>query len=153
VVLTDGVDEQLIGDGVGSKRSFATVLDRVAEEDVTIYPIYLDSELSEVFKRLQDVNLPARARERIRERSLRPRETAQNQLEKLAEETAGSVFKAEDEKDLDGVYQRVAAELRLLYSLAYSPENSSKDGKFRKINLEVKREGVVARTRRGYVAR
>jgi VWFA-related protein len=153
VVLTDGVDEQLIGDGVGSKRSFATVLDRVAEEDVTIYPIYLDSELSEVFKRLQDVNLPARARERIRERSLRPRETAQNQLEKLAEETAGSVFKAEDEKDLDGVYQRVAAELRLLYSLAYSPENASKDGKFRKINLEVKREGVVARTRRGYVAR
>jgi len=153
VVLTDGVDEQLIGDGVGSKRSFDTVLDRVAEEDVTIYPIYLDSELSEVFKRLQDVNLPARARERIRERSLRPRETAQNQLEKLAEETAGSVFKAEDEKDLDGVYQRVAAELRLLYSLAYSPENASKDGKFRKINLEVKREGVVARTRRGYVAR
>ena len=75
------------------------------------------------------------------------------QLDKLAEETAGGVFKANDERDLDGVYQRVAGELHLLYSLAYSPENSAKDGKFRKINLDVRREGVVARTRRGYVAR
>ncbi len=153
VVLTDGVDERLLGGGSGSGRPFDVVLDRAVEADVTIYPIYLDSELRDILKQLQDPELKERVRERMTERRLRPRETALKQLEALAEGSAGCVFKAEDEDDLDGVYQRVAAELRMLYSVAYSPENSSRDGRFRKINVEVKRDGVVLRTRRGYIAK
>ncbi|MEP7274166.1 MAG: VWA domain-containing protein, partial [Acidobacteriota bacterium] len=153
VVLTDGVDERLLSEGSGSKRLFDAVLDRAAEEDVTIYPIYLDSELTDIVKQLQDPELKERARQRMTERRLRPRQTALKQLESLAESTAGCVFRADNEDDLDGVYQRVSAELRMLYSLAYSPENSGRDGKFRKINVEVKREGVALRTRRGYVAK
>lgn len=153
VVLTDGVDEQLLGSERGSRRSFELVMDRVVEEDVTIYPIYIDASLPEIQKRLQEPNLNERSRDRIRERSLRPRETARKQLDKLAEETAGIVFTADTESDLEGVYDRVAAELRMLYSLAYSPENNNKDGRFRKVNVEIKRDGVIARTRRGYIAK
>jgi VWFA-related protein len=154
VVLTDGVDEQLIGDGEdGSRRSFDELIGRVSEEDVTIYPIHLNPELPRILERINLPNLPEEARERLRDRRLRPHATALKQLEMMAEETAGVVFKANDESDLDGVYQRVAAELRLLYSLAYSPESVEKDGKFRKIGVEVKRDGVITRTRRGYYAK
>lgn len=154
VVLTDGMDEKLMGSRFsGSKRSFDLVLDRVLEEDVSIYPIHLDAELREIRERLADPERNEKQRERIRERSLRPREIAIKQLEALANESAGTIFTADSESDLEGVYQRVAAELRMLYSLAYSPENSNKDGGFRKINVEVKREGVALRTRRGYFAK
>jgi VWFA-related protein len=153
VVLTDGVDEKLLSEGSGSKRPFDLVLERAQEEDVSIYPIYLDAEIAQITKDLEDPDLKERSRQRMIERRLRPREKALKQLEALAEGSAGYVFKAEDEQDLDGVYQHVAAELRMLYSLAYSPENSAKDGRFRKINVEVKREGVALRTRRGYIAK
>ncbi len=154
VVLTDGMDEKLLGSSFsGSKRSFDLVLERVLEEDVSIYPIHLDAELGEIRKRLEDPERNERQRERMRERSLRPRETAIKQLEAMANESAGTLFSADSESDLEGVYQRVAAELRMLYSLAYSPENTNKDGGFRKINVEVKREGVALRTRRGYFAK
>ena len=79
--------------------------------------------------------------------------TAHRPIEQLAEESAGSVFVVAGENELDGIYQRVAAELRLIYSLAYSSTNTSRDGKFRKINVAVKQEGAVVRTRRGYVSR
>jgi VWFA-related protein len=153
VVLTDGVDERLLSDASGSKRPFDLVLERAQEEDVSIYPIYLDSEMAQIQKDIQDPELKERSRQRMIDRRLRPRQTALKQLEALAESSAGFVFKADNEEDLDGVYQHVAAELRMLYSLAYSPENSAKDGRFRKINVEVKREGVALRTRRGYIAK
>ena len=154
VVLTDGVDEQLLGDGEdGSRRSFDELIGRISEEDVTIYPIHLNPELPRILERINIPNLPEEARERLRDRRLRPHATALKQLERMAEETSGVVFKANDESDLDGVYQRVAAELRLLYSLAYSPESGEKDGKFRKIGVEVRRDGVITRTRRGYYAK
>ena len=38
------------------------------------------------------------------------------------------------------------------YVLAYSPENTTLDGKFRRITLKVKWEGLSVRARRGYVA-
>lgn len=153
VLLTDGVDESLIGEGSGSRRTFEELIGRVAEEEVTIYPIHLDPELPQILRQLSDPDLSERMRERIRERRLPRHETAKKQLETLAEATAGTFFHADDESDLEGVYQRVAAELRLLYSLAYSPESGEKDGRFRKINVEVKRDGVIARTRRGYYAK
>ncbi|MCW5967402.1 MAG: VWA domain-containing protein [Blastocatellales bacterium] len=153
VVLTDGVDENLIGDNGGSNRSFRELIERVGEEDVTIYPVHLNPEIPKILSRINQPNLPEGVRERLRTRRLGPHQTALKQLEALANDTAGSLFSAEDESDLDGVYERVAAELRLLYSLAYSPEYGEKDGKFRKINVEVKRDGTVVRTRRGYYAK
>lgn len=152
VVLTDGVDEQLLDSG-GSDRSFAEVVDRLNEEDVTVYPIHLNPTLSNILEQLDDPNISDKAKERLRQRRLPPHAKALEQLERLASDSNGVLFKANQESDLDGVYQKVAEELRLRYSLAYSPENSSRDGSFRKIKVEVKQEKGVARTRRGYFAR
>jgi len=140
VVLTDGVDNSLSDPWRWSTRhNFDELLMRVAEEDVTIYPIYLDTEYEMVVKRGQD-NHEAYAK-------------ARKQLEAVADETGGMLFRADRIEDLEGVYQRVASELRTLYSLAYSPYNSQNDGRWRKISVKVNRAGVVARTRRGYYAK
>jgi len=151
VVLTDGVDESLL-DSERSDHSFEELLARVSEEDATIYPIYLNREEAELTSELKDPSTTERRRERI-ERRLKPNLTAHRQIEQLAEESAGSVFEVAGENELDGIYQRVAAELRLIYSLAYTSTNTSHDGKFRKINVAVHQEGAVVRTRRGYVSR
>ena len=61
VVLTDGVDERLLGSG-GSSRSYEEMMDRVAEEDVTVYPIHLNPSLNDILKQLEDPNLSERSR-------------------------------------------------------------------------------------------
>ena len=153
VVLTDGVDNSLVEHGYEpTNHSFDDLLARVAEEDATIYPIYLNPEETRLVKALQDPLLSGMRRERTEAR-LKPDLTAHRQIDMLAQESAGTVFVAEGENELDGVYQRVAAELRLMYTLAYDPKNTKRDGGYRKITVEVKREGAVVKTRRGYFAR
>jgi len=153
VVLTDGVDNSLQRSGRWTTtHTFDELLGRVSEEDATIYPIYLNTE-PEI-----KINLKGkpwayeRRRERVAARK-RPYEIAREQLEAIAEETAGLIFKADSEHDLDGVYQRVAAELHQLYSLAYDPKNTNLNGQFRKVGVKVNQPGLLARSRRGYYAK
>jgi len=114
VVLTDGVDESLLdSDYERSDHSFEELLARVSEEDATIYPIYLNREEAELTRELKDPDTTERRRERI-ERRLKPNLTAHRQIEQLAEESAGSVFVVAGENEHEGIYQRVAAELRLI---------------------------------------
>ncbi len=154
VVLTDGVDNSLVRVGYHpSDHTFQEVLDRVAEEDATIYPIYLDTdeELRRLVAKRDDISSNI-VRKIVSDRK-RPNEIAREQLEALAEHTAGKLFRADSERDLEGVYERVASELHLLYSVGYAPKNTQNDGKFRKTSVTLKREGSIAKTRRGYYAR
>jgi len=168
VVLTDGIDETLMQqrrpnwnlslpappsvrpDGVKTKHTFDDLLARVSEEDITIYPIDVGPEIKEI--RINN-RVPIDVARGINERIRRPGEIAREQLHAIAEQTAGMVFRAMHESELEGVYQRVAAELHLLYSLAYDPKNTGADGAFRKVNIKVNRDGALARTRRGYYAK
>ncbi|HKY03281.1 MAG TPA: VWA domain-containing protein, partial [Blastocatellia bacterium] len=154
VVLTDGVDNSLVRVGYHpTDHTFEDVLARVSEEDATIYPVYLDTdeELRKYVAKSNDASSSI-IRKIVSERK-RPSEIAREQLEALAEHTAGKLFKAESERDLEGVYERVASELHLLYSIGYAPKNTQNDGKFRKTSVTLKREGSIAKTRRGYYAR
>jgi VWFA-related protein len=153
VVLTDGVDNSLLESSYEpSRHSFDELLERVMESDATIYPIYLNPEEARLLQRLADPTLSDARHESVR-RKIQPDLTAHRQLEQLAEETAGTVFVAQDESDLDGVYQKVAQELRLIYTLAYAPKNLDRDGKYRKLTVQVKRDGTIVKARRGYYAK
>lgn len=136
VVLTDGVDSSFRPDEDGSKRTFEELIMRVVEEDVTIYPIYFDTEPESRGHYSSDVFSIAR-----------------KQLLTLAEQTGGTYFNVSRSEDLDGVYQRVATELHTLYTLAYAAKDPRKDGRWRAISVKVNRDGVVAKTKRGYYAR
>jgi len=137
VILTDGVDSSDIPDEEGSRRSFDQLMERAVEEDVSVYPIYFDTE-PEVSDSGYTPRVFARARK---------------QLEALADQTGGTYFKVSRGDDLNGVYARVGEELRTLYSLAYVPKDTRRDGRWRKVSITVNRPGVVGRTRRGYYAK
>jgi VWFA-related protein len=144
IVLTDGEDDSLENDGP-TEHSYEQLLERAAEEDVTIYPIYFSpsNHYDKVGLLFGGGNLMGSERSR----------TARKQLSDLAEQTGGEIFSAQREENLEDAYRRVAAELHTLYSLAYSPDKFKHNGEFRKISVKVGREGAVARTRRGYYDR
>jgi Ca-activated chloride channel family protein len=138
VVLTDGSDNNLLDpEEFPVKHSFYELLERIAEEDVTIYPLYFDTEYEMV-----DLGKGRETRETF--------VIARRQLNEIAEQTGGTMFRVNRIEDLKGVYERVAAELRALYSIAFSPEKPRHDGSFRKVAVKISRNGARVKTRRGY---
>lgn len=79
-------------------------------------------------------------------------EIARRELREMAEMTGSRVYPVKELRQLDAAYSQIAAELRMVYSLAYYPSNERHDGKWRKIRIEIKRPGFIARTRPGYRA-
>ena len=77
-------------------------------------------------------------------------DTRQSSLRYVAESTGGIPFR--NMNDLTVGLDRVLQDMRSYYELIYQPANQTPDGKFRKIRVEVKKSGVTARTRSGYMA-
>ena len=71
----------------------------------------------------------------------------------LADASGGRFYHANRVEDLKGVCEQVAAELRTVYSIAYTTKNLNFDGKFRRIQVKVNQPDVAVRTRPGYYAR
>jgi VWFA-related protein len=70
--------------------------------------------------------------------------------ESLASDSGG--FSVRNTNDLAKGIQRIADETRIYYLLGYNPTNTVRDGRFRKIKVEVARKGVEVRARKGYYA-
>ena len=140
VVMTDGVDNALpdvFGDG--SQTSFEQLLRMVRDSEVIVFPIYLDTE-TEVFQRTRTPHSAfAIARE---------------QLGQLATTSGSRFYKANQLKDLDDVYQQVIGDLGRIYSIGYRPTNTSRDGKWRSVTVQIHdRQDVTARTKQGYYSK
>ncbi len=67
----------------------------------------------------------------------------------LAEETGGLVLQTND--FVAGLAQ-VADESRVIYLLGYEPVNVKRDGRYRRLSVDVRRPGLRVRTRAGYFA-
>ena len=65
--------------------------------------------------------------------------------------TTGGVFSHSSNDLFKGLHQAFA-DGREYYVLAYAPSNQAADGKFRKIQVDVKGKGLVVRAKRGYWA-
>jgi VWFA-related protein len=74
----------------------------------------------------------------------------QGGLSRLAEDTGG--FLIRDTNDLGSAFRRIDEDNRSHYLLTYSPSNSEFDGKFRTIQVKVRRDGAHVFARKGYVA-
>jgi Ca-activated chloride channel homolog len=71
----------------------------------------------------------------------------------LGRDTGGQAFFPASLGELNGVYDRIAEELRSEYSLGYVSSNGSRDGRWRRIGiLTPKRGGLQVRHRPGYFA-
>ena len=73
-------------------------------------------------------------------------------LKRLAEETGGRAVFPSGADELNEAFDQISAELRSQYSLGYTPANTARDGRFRKVEVKVKTSGHQAKARRGYYA-
>jgi VWFA-related protein len=74
----------------------------------------------------------------------------QSTLRELAESTGGVMIA--NTNDLGKGLDRVTADLSSYYEIAYAPQSTEADGKFRKIEVKVARKGVDVTSRSGYFA-
>lgn len=140
VVMTDGVDNALPDVmGEGSRTSFDQLLQLARDSEAIVFPIYLDTE-DEVFQRTRT-----------------PRSAfalAREQLGELASTSGSRLYRANRLKDLDDVYQQVIGDLGRIYSIGYRPSNTSRDGKWRSVTVQIHdRQDVTARTKLGYYSK
>ncbi len=71
-------------------------------------------------------------------------------LRGLAVQSGALYLRAENIENTSNAFRRIAEELRNQYTLAYTPANVRRDGKYRKIGVKVRRDDFVVRARPGY---
>ena len=71
-------------------------------------------------------------------------------LSRLAIETGGAFL--DNTNELERAARRMGEDLRSYYLLGYVPTNAALDGKYRQIDVRVKRPGVTVQARAGYLA-
>lgn len=127
VLLSDGED-------TASLVSDDQVLELARKSEINIYAISLR---------------PRRASDRQRQAFSQ----AEYLVNALARETGGRAFFPASIGELESVYDRIAEELRTLYSVGYVSSNARRDGKWRRIVVRVPdREGLTVRHKLGYYA-
>jgi len=76
--------------------------------------------------------------------------SSQDTLTSLAADTGGRAFT--DTNDFSEAFARVQRDMSAYYLLGYSSTNSTRDGRFRRIEVRVKRAGMRVEARAGYYA-
>ncbi|PYR77819.1 MAG: hypothetical protein DMF87_15370 [Acidobacteria bacterium] len=118
------------GGDTHSTISFGDLMTLIRASDVTVY----------------SVGFLEHSRGRIEERA---------HLQQIAEATGGQAFFPSTMKDVEASYDKVVAQIRAQYSLAYSSTNTKQDGAWRKVEIRVTRpdlKGAKILSRRGYFA-
>ena len=75
---------------------------------------------------------------------------SQDTLTSLAADTGGRAFT--DTNDFGEAFARVQSDMSAYYLLAYSSSNPTHDGRYRRIQVRVKRDGCKVESRSGYYA-
>lgn len=119
------------GDDTSSSRRWDETVRLLRASDVTVYPIGLVSNRGSA------------------------RLLLQSKLMEIARLTGGRAVFPGTMKELDPMYAAIAAEIQGQYVLGYVPTNAARDGKWRKVEITLKRpssERLQVRTREGYFA-
>ena len=80
------------------------------------------------------------------------RRTNQLVLKDFAEKTGGKFIATPGGQAMREAFRSIVGEIGVQYTLAYSPTNTQKDGKWRAIEVRVARPNLSIRTRKGYKA-
>lgn len=118
------------GGDTQSTISFGDLMTLLRASDATVYP----------------VGFLEHSRGHIEERA---------HLMQIAEATGGQAFFPTTMKDIEAAYDKVVAQIRAQYSLAYTSTNTKQDGAWRKVEIKVSRndlKGTRILARRGYFA-
>jgi len=139
VLMSDGLDGTIPGVSgqQGSRKSYPETLRNIQEFDGVLYTLWLNTEYQAMSP--EDTQPEAF-------------DAGHDRLKEMAETGGGVFYEVEKLTDLAGAYEQVVADLGTMYSLAYRPTNSARDGKWRAIRIGVSRTNAVPRGKRGYYA-
>jgi VWFA-related protein len=70
-------------------------------------------------------------------------------MKQLCEQTGGRVIEVRSPDKMSKAFDEIAAELRSQYSLGFSPDNPTNDGRFRRLEVKSK-DGYKVQARKGY---
>jgi len=130
LLISDGCDT------VSSKASFSSVMKKAAAAAVTVYAIDL----------IEDDTLRGNSSEAGFLRRGR------SEMKEFAEQSGGRYLHTPRSEHLETSFTNIIEELRNQYTLTYYSTNPKHDGRWRKLNISVRRPGLTARSRRGYWA-
>jgi Ca-activated chloride channel homolog len=139
VLMSDGLDGTIPGVSrqQGSRKSYLETLRNIQEFDGVLYTLWLNTEYQAMSP--EDTQPEAF-------------DAGHDRLKEMADAGGGVFYEVERLTDLAGAYEQVVADLGTMYSLAYRPANSTRDGKWRAIRIGVSRTNAVPRGKRGYYA-
>jgi VWFA-related protein len=125
VIFTDGGDTR-------STIRFGDVMTLIRASDVTVYAVGF----------LQHQSGTARSDQRFR-------------LSQIAAESGGEAFFPTSMSQIEDAYEKILSQVRAQYSLGYISTNTAADGRWRKVEIKVRRPGLKdlrLQTRKGYFA-
>jgi len=140
VLMSDGLDGTIpgISGQQGSlKFSYPETLRNIQEFDGVLYTLWLNTE----YEAMSPLDTQPEAFDMGHDR-----------MKEMADAGGGIFYQVERLSDLAGAYEQVVADLGTVYSLAYRPRNSARDGKWRAIRIGIDRPNAVPRGKRGYYA-
>ena len=139
VLMSDGLDGTIPGVSgqQGSRRSYPETLRNIQEFDGVLYTLWLNTE----YQAMSPLDTQPEAFD-----------AGHDRMKEMADAGGGVFYEVERLTDLAGAYEQVVADLGTMYSLAYRPANSTRDGKWRAIRIGVSRTNAVPRGKRGYYA-
>jgi VWFA-related protein len=147
--------------------SFRALINAANRNNVSIYTVdaaglRIESKTLETRKEIESRSNLRLAREEVNEESKLPmmkgvernedllRLNPDSGLGQLADQTGGSYIT--DTNDIKTRLQKVDEDLHSYYLMSYSPKNQNYDGSFRKVEVKVKKPGLVVQSRKGYFA-
>jgi VWFA-related protein len=139
VLMSDGLDGTIpgISGQQGSRSTYPETLRNIQEFDGVLYTLWLNTE----YQAMSPLDTQPEAFD-----------AGHDRMKEMADAGGGVFYEVERLTDLAGAYEQVVADLGTMYSLAYRPANSTRDGKWRAIRIGVSRTNAVPRGKRGYYA-
>ena len=153
----------VLSDGIDSNRGAATLEDALRallEAQVTVYVI-ANTEIERARKQAELDNLLGGTESAVRfnelrigdlREGLRVLDASELNLEQLTRATGGRFYRPASFAALDRVYTEIAEELRHQYAIYYTPTNPARDGRFRRVRVEVPGRPLQVNARVGYFA-
>jgi VWFA-related protein len=120
ILLSTGLD-------TFSRHTYDEALDKCKQANAAVYAISLG----------QYYRLRLEARNYLSNEARINLLMADNRLRSFAEFTGGGAYFPRFQSELPSIFKNISQLLRSQYSIAYSSTNTNKDGKFRKIRVEV----------------
>ncbi|HEX7331731.1 MAG TPA: VWA domain-containing protein [Pyrinomonadaceae bacterium] len=139
VLMSDGLDGTIPGVSgqQGSRQTYPETLRNIQEFDGVLYTLWLNTE----YEAMSPLDTQPEAFD-----------AGHDRMKEMADAGGGVFYEVERLTDLAGAYEQVVADLGTMYSLAYRPSNSTRDGRWRAIRIGVNRTNAVPRGKRGYYA-